>query len=565
MRGSVIRGLSVGVIAISLIAGGSTRHVSGAASGPLVHNGAPLVSRSGVGSGSAMSPAAKRRTKVAHSATHAQRRHQRITKPTYLVLIVVDGARPDYFNTSDVPHLRAAIREGTWYDNAFAGILESETPSGHAAIATGSEPRDDGVLSFSWAKDDNKPVDLFNPVAIRAGAMEAVMKHAGAPTIASLVHRGSPKAKVVALSGYKYYAVDALGGPDADVIMYFQTHKNGQFSPVGLPSHMPPAGIMTHPDVISKTNHYPLGVGNHMAMRLAAHAFARMHQKVTLINLPETDWPLGHPWGANHDLKDMHTLMRGFDHDLATLENTYRAAGVLDRTLFVVTSDHGFAPIAHHVPSSLITGAIKASGTRIIRDTYHTGAYVWLEDESKAAEAASRISYEQNPYIQSVYFRSTGTQGPTYLRATGPDLLRAGPYVERANQTLLRSFNGPTGPDLVVFYTEEAAGVGPGQGSWKGDHGGADWESQHLPLLMWGPGVRKGYRSSKPARLEDIAPSVLMLMGYSSKGMRGVPLADSMLNPPGWAKTEQVRQVKAVSPVVTALKAEAESELRRGL
>jgi hypothetical protein len=39
------------------------------------------------------------------------------------------------------------------------------------------------------------------------------MLMAGVPTIAGLVHRQNPAAKVVALSGYKYYAADALEWP----------------------------------------------------------------------------------------------------------------------------------------------------------------------------------------------------------------------------------------------------------------------------------------------------------------------------------------------------------------
>src|SRR5436309_2062843 len=47
----------------------------------------------------------------------------------YVVLIVLDGAMPEYFNISGIPHVKSLIRNGTQYSNAFSGILESETPS----------------------------------------------------------------------------------------------------------------------------------------------------------------------------------------------------------------------------------------------------------------------------------------------------------------------------------------------------------------------------------------------------------------------------------------------------
>jgi Type I phosphodiesterase / nucleotide pyrophosphatase len=135
------------------------------------------------------------------------------SRAKYVVLFVLDGAQPSYLHISGIPHVKALMRNGTEYTNAWAGILESETPSGHATIGSGSQPRNDGILSFDWANSDNIPVSVFNENAIRSGHMENMMKTAPSPSIASLVHRENPKAKVVALSGYKYYAADAIGGP----------------------------------------------------------------------------------------------------------------------------------------------------------------------------------------------------------------------------------------------------------------------------------------------------------------------------------------------------------------
>ena len=54
-----------------------------------------------------------------------------------------------------------------------------------------------------------------------------------------------PGAKVVALSGHKYYAATPLGGPDADAIMYYQGDPKGRYIPVAVPGHVPPAGLLT--------------------------------------------------------------------------------------------------------------------------------------------------------------------------------------------------------------------------------------------------------------------------------------------------------------------------------
>src|SRR5579884_3614848 len=49
----------------------------------------------------------------------------------YVVLIVMDGARQEYLNLSGLTNIHSLMRNGTQYTNAFTGILESETPSGH--------------------------------------------------------------------------------------------------------------------------------------------------------------------------------------------------------------------------------------------------------------------------------------------------------------------------------------------------------------------------------------------------------------------------------------------------
>jgi hypothetical protein len=455
------------------------------------------------------------------------------------------------------------MRHGTSYTNAWAGILESETPSGHTAIATGSTPRENGILSFGWANGDNVPVDLFDPAKIDNHDLERIIAASRVPTIAGLVHRANPKARVVALSGHKYYAADAIGGPDADVIMYYQSTRDGKYAPTAVPGHLPPRSLLTDPRVIAPSARLKTGGENHLVMDLAMRSFETMHQQVTLINLPEFDWPLGHVWGADRDRSAVVKMMQEFDVDLGRMEEVYRKAGVLDQTLFVITADHGFAPIDHTVSQQVLEKAVAAAGTSIISDTYHTAAYIWVKNESRSVRAAANIAKLQNPYIQSVYFKESVAGRYDFVRASGPELFHA-PGVEAANQYLLHTFSGPNAPDLAVFFTEDTASLPGGEATWKGDHGGADWESQHLPLVFSGPGVRSGHVSTDPARLEDIAPTVLTLMGIQPRGMGGIPLADALARAPAGAVAGERAQAGSQLPVITALQREAQAEVAAG-
>lgn len=489
----------------------------------------------------------------------------RPARPKYLVLFVLDGAQPSYYTVSGIPHIRALMRGGADFTNGFAGILESETPSGHAAIASGSPPNADGILSFAWANSDNNTtVDLFNPANIRNGQMEQIMRQAPASDIGELVHRSNPKAEVVALGGHKYYAQDALGGPSANAIVYYQTMPNGTYAPVAVPRHVPPASILTDPALAAKSNRLPIGAEDHLVMKLVEKTFLTMRPQVIMTNIPEFDWPLGHPHGAGRDPAGVKLLMRGFDADLGALEYAYRRAGILDQTLFVLTSDHGFTPIYRTVSSSDIEHAVIAAGTTIVSDTFHTAGYIWVHDPAKAAAAAANVAKLGNPYIQSVYFEEQIPGGGyDYIRASGSELFHV-PATETANQYLLGSFAGPNGPDVVVFFTEEAASLPGGEASWKGDHGGADWDAQHLRIIMSGPGIRPGTVSAQPAPLMDIAPTVLSLMGITPTGMRGVPLTDGMLSATTAQRDARSAQTAKLTPVIQALYAESHAEVRAG-
>jgi hypothetical protein len=487
-----------------------------------------------------------------------------VTRPQYLVLFVIDGARPDYLDVPGTPNLHALMAHGTVYRTAFDGILESETPAGHATIGTGSPPNKDGILSFGWANsDNNRTMDLFDPNFVQKGGMEQIMSQAGAPSIASLIHADNPNARVVALSGHKYYAADALGGPDADAIIYYQGTPSGKYAPVSTAGHSPPSALLRDSSLTLPTTHLPTTAEDHLTMHLAEATFRTMRPTALLINVPEFDWPLGHVWGADRDRKAVVKLMQAFDRDLGRLEGEYRKAGILDKTLFVVTADHGFAPIYHQVTKTELDDAVARSGAKIISDTYHTAGYMWLDDLSRAPAAAAQIAALKNPYIQSVYFKERTGAGFDYVRASGPQGFHAS-GMEAANQYLLRSFNGVKGPDVVAFFDEDTASLPGGEAAWKGDHGGADWQSQHVPLVFSGPGVATGVRA-EPVRLEDIAPTALALMGISPTGMSGVPLADAMLHPSPAERARQRAVASRLGPIVSSLKQEARLELQAGL
>lgn len=485
---------------------------------------------------------------------YALRMHSQ-QRAKYLVLMVLDGARPDYFGLTSLPHVDALRAEGTQFTNAIDGILEAETPAGHTTITTGSTPARDGILGFDWGQGDTGRYSLFDPTEM--GNVEQIIKSSRAPTIAGLYKAAHPQARVIAVSGHKYYAAAPLGGPDADAIMYYQGDAQGRYIPVAVPGHTPPASVLDDPNMIYPTIHLRDGAEDTLATRLALRAIRTMHPRVVLINYPEFDWPLGHIDGGSTDPAAVVTDMRGFDQDLGMIEDAYRAAGILDKTLFVITADHGMMPITRFVPSTVITNAVSQAGTSAPDIATNSGDFVWLADQSKAQAVADNIVRARDPGIQSVYYL-TGANGDLgYTAAAG---LPVDSSVEAANQHLLGTLMNGHEPTVVVFGKEGVSFSDPSS-HWKADHGGSSWQSQHIPLILAGPGIQQGIITAAPAELEDVAPTALTAMGVRPAGMGGMVLTDALDSSSGAALQARKVEQQKVGPVVAALSGQSNQDL----
>lgn len=466
--------------------------------------------------------------------------------PRYLVLMVLDGARPDYFGLTSLPHVDALRASGTQFTNAATGILEAETPAGHATIATGSRPDRNGILGFDWVSDNDR-YSLFSPD--KMGSVEQILQAAHAPTIAGLYKQKFPAAKAVALSGHKYYAAAPLGGPNADAIMYYQGDPKGHYVPVAVPGHMPPAAVMNGPNLTTPTTTLPDGGEDHLATNLALSAVTHMHPRLLLINYPEFDWPLGHVDGGNLNRAKVITDMQGFDADLGRIEDTYRREGILNQTLFVITADHGMMPISRFIPSTVVDNAITQAGTTAPDIASSTGDFIWLADPTKAQTVAQNVMNAHDPGIQSAYYLTTVNGKPGYVSADSSSVTAA---TEAANQYLLDALLNGHQPTVVVFGKEGSTFSDPKSG-WKADHGGNSWQSQNMPLILAGPGIRSGVVTQDPAQLDDVAPTVLTDMGVTPAGMEGHVLTDALNASSSTNQRARASEIQQLGPVLSAL------------
>ncbi|HEX6508512.1 MAG TPA: alkaline phosphatase family protein [Chloroflexota bacterium] len=452
------------------------------------------------------------------------------TPKLYLVVIVVDGFRPDYETLVPMRHLRALMAAGRSYDTAWVGHMESETPPGHATIATGVYPAKHHVSGFGWRDPATgqftwAPTDLK---AIAQGYITRTMEQSGVPTISDLIHQRNRSDLSISISGEKLWAAAPLGA-GADYILYGKEvpYKKTQvrFRPQVVGPNLPPrsSGYLSVEATDSAFTNQ-----DGFAARLAAKLVTALRPRALLLNLPGTDLA-GHYYGGMNDPKDMRDTLKAADYAIGTVVNTYKKLGLYSKTLFVITADHGMADNRTIVPIHKMYNLIRTLPVTQLDQEYRISVgSIWLRDPQNAATVASHMTAQHYRGIDGALYKVSDTTGMRFVpdawtRTHVPAaLLKA--YIDLANTEA-----SPAGPDILLPYGEDTTGLPPGH-KYQGSHGGFSWGVQHIPLVLVGPGIRPGL-SHFPAKLVDVAPTIERLLGLPvPAGVDGVVLADAMRN-----------------------------------
>jgi len=78
------------------------------------------------------------------------------TPSHYVVLIVINAARPSYLSLTSLPQIGALIERGVAYDPAWVEGMESSTPAVYATIDTGTQLRQNGFWGFGWVETNTR-------------------------------------------------------------------------------------------------------------------------------------------------------------------------------------------------------------------------------------------------------------------------------------------------------------------------------------------------------------------------------------------------------------------------
>jgi hypothetical protein len=492
---------------------------------------------------------------------------QRITSPDqkYLVVFVVDACRPDYLPLSDIPNIKKLASEGTSYTNAWVGSLSNITPVVHPTLSTGAFPSRHGVQGFMWKNPDTGFVYWYTQWDdIYLGEFNDNIKATGVTSIGTLYKEKYPGAKVAAISTGKFYAAAGMGADSADYILFNDSAtvaspditSTDKFVVSGVRGHLAPADIMTDPELTrEKSSEFDEDI---WVTDLALKLLEKVRPEVLMINLPQVD-ETGHWCMAINDPEIMGKVVSNADMQIGRVMEAYKKAGIYDRTIFVVTADHGMTPTMHVIPQPPVRQLVKKAGTKI----QLIAPEFYIHDPSKAADAAENIASAGIPGIKGAYYKLKQSDGSYAYAPTTTTEKQITGDLDKCFRYLSSTIASDISCDIILPQAENwryVITLWSGK-AWPSSHETITWNCQHVPLIIAGPGVKKGLSIDSPARIVDIAPTVLTLMDITPKKMDGVVLADCVEK----ATLQQVEAQNAVTqylkPLSAALKAASESDL----
>ncbi|MDO8683427.1 MAG: alkaline phosphatase family protein [Armatimonadota bacterium] len=474
-------------------------------------------------------------------------------QPKYAVVIVVDGMRPDYMTIASMPNLQKLIKRGSSYTDAWVGGVVNNTPPSHASIASGCFTRTHGIVAFTW-KDpitgEERNPTMLQP--IMKGELAKIASENNAPSLGKLLKEHDPSAKIAAVGAHKFYAVGALAFNSADYSIFIG--ETGHKVEQGMEGAADDTGVgsfvkgKSPPKETYRKIRAMKSAGDDWGMEAAVTVLNDLKPQVMFINLPVTDGT-GHAAAGILSPNIMRPVLENVDMLIGKLVEAYKKLGIYDETLFIVTADHGMMFDESPAPGNIVNKAMDKYGVKIVTSTGN--GPIWISDSSKSKDVAEYIMAAKPRAASGGYYKTKVDDKyvykpvPTTEKTIDPKLAATYEY-------LLSTVACANGPDIFLCSIEPT--TTPPDIRKHGRHYQIAWGAQHIPMVFAGPGIKKGFVSKSPARIVDIAPTVLALMGVEPKGMDGIVLADILKNPKKNQKSAQKKINAQLTPARDALR-----------
>lgn len=414
-------------------------------------------------------------------------------RPGRVVLIVVDGLRPDQVTPTVMPRLHALGARGMVFDRHHAAV-PTVTRVNAPTMATGSYPETHGILGNTVYAPHTFPTRGVNTAS--HADLEAMAAREGAllttPSIAQ-----------------------ALDGAGRRLAVY---SAGSSGSALLLVHPLPPSALVVNPELVrppSLATAVTAAVGAGPAESVPNTARNHWMVEAWRTLSPTAPADLTIFWFADPDETaharglggpDTAAALGGVDAEIGRIEDTLRTRRELDGTTVLVASDHGFST---HT-GELTLAPLVAPFARPLADG--TPDLVVTEGAINARQplAADRLrglvaALQARPEVGAIF---TAPASPGAIEGVVPGTLatsvahwqhaRSGAVLVSGNWTPAANAQGVPGT------TTQSGTAG---------HGTTSPYDIHNTFIASGPGVRTAAHGTAPTSNADLAPTILTLLG----------------------------------------------------
>ena len=465
-----------------------------------------------------------------------------------ILIVVMDGLRPDSINREDTPTLFRLRQEGVSYINSHS-VFPTVTRVNSAAISTGTYPDVNGLVSNSMFVPGVHPTRPFNTSDYRQLLKLREVSGGRLLFARSLAERLLER-------GIRFAAVSS-GSTGSALLL---SHRAPEGIGVLVNGNFDPARRVAYPDESSAVILSRFGAAPSEENSAAVDWADRVLREYVLPELqPEVviDWQT-EPDGAQHRCgtgsQEARKALANNDRNLALTLAKLQALGLADKTDVIVLSDHGFSLHNFRVDATraLINGGLKSAADSDDVVLASNGQSVLVHVKGRDSQRIRRIvRFLQTQDWVDVIFTAGGQpavarRGQSARGRNTDNELGAVPGTFSLG--LIRQANAERGPDILFtlpwssaangfgvagnHYTDGDGNTGPLVGAASGHGGMSPWVVRNT-LILWGADFKRGITVRAAAGNVDIAPTILALKAVSGgESLDGRVLAEALRDGP---------------------------------
>ncbi|MEK6397562.1 MAG: ectonucleotide pyrophosphatase/phosphodiesterase [Terriglobus sp.] len=385
-----------------------------------------------------------------------------------------------------VPTLHSLMQTGAWA-SSMQPVNPTVTWPNHTAMVTGVTPAKHGLIANGLIHGQR----TGGPIGVEFHADKSKLVHV--PTVYD-----EAKAKGLVTAEMDWVAIENAG---IDYSFFEQPVQSSK-----LIQEMIASGDLK-PEELTDFNHGPSQpYRDRLYTRAAVYAIKHHHPSLTLLHLLTLDGT-EHAYGYKTQAGDNGVAF--LDDQVKEVINAVREAGDLDRTTFLIVSDHGQSSVHHTVnPNAVLKDAgIQPSEAAALAEG--GAAYIYETHATPELTAKIKKAFAASPATDSI---------PTEAEIVAQGWPRPATY--------------DTAPEVIVYAKEDwKFGGGKSNGSATEAVTGAHGYPNTRPLMQEifiaeGAAIKPHAGEQAPFPNIDVAATIAKILGLSYSSMDGKPLTN---------------------------------------